>query len=59
MMDLTSPAVVRELIGRYGFSFTKSLGQNFITSRSALERMLADDRPYLLECAVPPVYPSL
>ena len=40
MMDLTSPAVVRELIGRYGFSFTKSLGQNFITSRSALDRML-------------------
>lgn len=26
---------------------------------AALERMLADDRPYLLECAVPPVYPSL
>lgn len=39
-MDLTSPAIVRELITRHGFSFTKSLGQNFITSRSALERML-------------------
>lgn len=39
-MDLTSPAVVRELITRHGFSFTKSLGQNFITSRSALDRML-------------------
>ena len=39
-MDLTSPAVVRELIARHGFSFTKSLGQNFITSRSVLDRML-------------------
>ena len=40
MMDLTSPAVVRDLIRRYGFSFTKSLGQNFIVSRKALDRML-------------------
>ncbi len=39
MTDLTSPAVIRELIARHGFSFSKSLGQNFITSRSALERM--------------------
>ncbi len=41
MMDLTSPATVREIIERHGFSFTKSLGQNFIISRSALDRMLA------------------
>ena len=38
-MDLTSPAVVRELIIRHGFTFSKSLGQNFIISRPALERM--------------------
>ena len=53
MTDLTSPAVVRELIERHGFSFSKSLGQNFITSRSALERMLdaagLDDRTGVLE----------
>ncbi len=41
MMDLTSPGTVRELITRHGFSFTKSLGQNFILSRNALERMIA------------------
>ena len=41
MMDLTSPGTVRELITRHGFSFTKSLGQNFILSRNALDRMIA------------------
>ncbi len=40
MTDLTSPATVRDIIERHGFAFTKSLGQNFITSRSALDRML-------------------
>ena len=52
-MDLTSPAVVREIITRHGFSFTKSLGQNFITSRSALERMITlsgiDEKTGVLE----------
>ena len=40
MIDLTSPATIREIIERHGFSFTKSLGQNFIISRSTLDRML-------------------
>jgi 16S rRNA (adenine1518-N6/adenine1519-N6)-dimethyltransferase len=31
-MELTDPRVIRGLLARHGFSFTKSMGQNFLTA---------------------------
>lgn len=36
-MDLTSPKDIRNIANMFGFSFKKSLGQNFLTDRSVLE----------------------
>ncbi len=51
--DLTRPSVLKELLGRYGFSFSKSLGQNFLTDAGVLERIAdgaqLDDTSYVLE----------
>lgn len=38
-MDLTSPAVIKELRSRFDFYFKKGLGQNFLTSRTVLEEI--------------------
>ena len=35
-MDLTSPKTIREIQNKFGFSFKKGLGQNFLTSRDVL-----------------------
>ncbi len=31
-MELTDPRAIRELLARHGFSFTKSMGQNFLAA---------------------------
>jgi len=36
-MDLTSPKIIREIQNKFGFTFKKGLGQNFLTSREVLE----------------------
>lgn len=36
-MDLTSPSVIKNIRERFGFTFKKGLGQNFLTSRAVLE----------------------
>ncbi len=36
-MELTSPKTIREIADRFGFTFKKGLGQNFLTSKSVLE----------------------
>lgn len=36
-MDLTSPNVIKSIRERFGFTFKKGLGQNFLTSRAVLE----------------------
>ena len=36
-MDLTSPKIIREIQNKFGFTFKKGLGQNFLTSRDVLE----------------------
>lgn len=41
MIDLFSTNEVRALLDRYGFSFKKSLGQNFITNRWIPERFVS------------------
>ncbi len=38
-MDLTSPKTIREIQSRFGFTFKKGLGQNFLTSRDVLVKI--------------------
>ena len=40
MMDLSSPGTVRAIREKYGLQPSKRLGQNFITDRSVLERIV-------------------
>jgi 16S rRNA (adenine1518-N6/adenine1519-N6)-dimethyltransferase len=37
---LTSPRVLKELTARYGFTFTKSLGQNFLIDENILNKII-------------------
>lgn len=36
-MDLTSPKAIRQIQDKFGFTFKKGLGQNFLTSRDVLD----------------------
>ena len=38
-MELTSPKTIKAIASRFGFSFKKGLGQNFLTSRDVLEQI--------------------
>lgn len=38
-MELTSPKTIRELAQRFGFTFKKGLGQNFLTSSAVIENI--------------------
>lgn len=39
-MDLTSPRTIKAIQERFGFTFKKGLGQNFLTSQSVLEKIV-------------------
>lgn len=39
-MDLTSPRTIRAIQEQFGFTFKKGLGQNFLTSRDVLEKIV-------------------
>lgn len=39
MQNLTSPSVIKDILGRHGFHFSKALGQNFIINPSVCPRM--------------------
>ncbi len=39
-MELTRPSVIKDIMERYGFRFSKSLGQNFLIEKSVLERIV-------------------
>ena len=39
-MDLTSPRVIRDVQNKFGFTFKKGLGQNFLTSRDILTKIV-------------------
>lgn len=39
-MDLTSPREIRSIQGKFGFTFKKGLGQNFLTSRDILDKIV-------------------
>lgn len=36
MYELTSPAVIKDIASRFGFTFSKGLGQNFLTDKNVL-----------------------
>jgi len=38
-MELTNPAVIKDIRARFGFDFKKAFGQNFLTSKSVLEQI--------------------
>ncbi len=38
-MDLTSPAVIKSIREKFGFSFKKGLGQNFLTSQEVIDKI--------------------
>lgn len=40
LMDLTSPRVIKEIAERFGFAFSKGLGQNFLLDESVLDRIV-------------------
>lgn len=44
-MDLTSPGVIRSIQDKFGFTFKKGLGQNFLTSQSVLEDIVTAAEP--------------
>jgi 16S rRNA (adenine1518-N6/adenine1519-N6)-dimethyltransferase len=48
-MNLTSINTIRELLARHGFTFTKSLGQNFLINPTVCPRMLPDSAEYAVE----------
>lgn len=39
MTDLTNPVIIRGILSRYGFGFSKALGQNFLIDPSVCPRM--------------------
>lgn len=39
-MDLTSPRVIKEIQERFGFAFSKGLGQNFLLDDSVLDKIV-------------------
>ncbi len=39
-MELTRPSVIKDIMERYGFRFSKSLGQNFLIEKSVLEKII-------------------
>jgi len=38
-MNLTSPKIIKDLLSRHGFTFTKSLGQNFLVNPTICPKM--------------------
>ena len=39
-MNLTSPSELKEILKRHGFSFSKSLGQNFLIDKNVLDKIV-------------------
>lgn len=44
-MDLTSPKTIKTLSAEFGFTFSKGLGQNFLTDASVLEQIVEAAEP--------------
>lgn len=44
-MELTQPKIIKEIAARFGFSFSKGLGQNFLLDKSVLEDIIDAAEP--------------
>ncbi len=51
-IKLTNPSQLKELLGRYNFSFSKSLGQNFLIDDHVLQSIIAAASPNPDTCAL-------
>ncbi len=51
-IHLTHPSELKALLGRHNFSFSKSLGQNFLIDDGVLEKILAATHPSPDTCAL-------
>lgn len=49
-MELTSPKTIKEIAAKFGFTFSKGLGQNFLTDANVLEMIADAAQP--CECAL-------
>lgn len=49
-MELTSPKTIKEIAAKFGFTFSKGLGQNFLTDSNVLEMIADAAQP--CECAL-------
>ena len=36
-MELTQPKVIKDIVAKFGFSFSKGLGQNFLLDKNVLK----------------------
>ena len=45
-MSIYDTAYLKELSARFGFTFEKSFGQNFLTDTAAVERIVEAKRQY-------------
>ena len=41
-MDLYKLSVIKEICDKFGFSFSKNFGQNFLTDRNILEKIVEE-----------------
>ena len=57
MLNVTNPAVMKELLARYGFHFSKSKGQNFLTQRWVPQR-IAEESGVDESCGVVEIGPG-
>lgn len=44
-MELTKPKIIKEIAEKYGFSFSKGLGQNFLLDKNVLEDIVGAAEP--------------
>lgn len=57
MLNVTNPTVMKELLARYGFHFSKSKGQNFLTQRWVPQR-IAEESGVDAGCGVVEIGPG-
>ena len=51
-MKLTSPSTIKYIMGKYGFRFSKSLGQNFLISENVVEKIIEGSEIHENDCVV-------
>jgi len=57
-MDLCSPRQIADLLSKHGFSFRKTLGQNFLTARGVIDKII-DSSPLSKDVGVLEIGPGI